>query len=510
MSCNKLKCPHYHQSCSFLAVLIFLVFVGIQTIAAQTISDCSGAVFLCGDLYTETEATLNTGDIYEYTGACNASLEQSSLWYTFTVQENGLLSFIIDPLNPMDDYDWGLFDITTGGCEGIGTPILSPEVGCNSFGLAPPEPNGPTGISSANGGTGNSNGPGNLNGPAFNADLPVQAGETYALVVMNWTNSLEGYTIDFGQSTASLYDEVPPAPDSCLTDCELQLYTVTLDESVLLSTVEPGDFELEGPAGELYTFSSATALDLTGDLASVFELQLDGTIVTSGVYQLRLTDDANGIEDPCGNIGEGFAALELTVLEPPLGWDAQEVILCPDDNASLSVNSVVTQPSYTAYTYLWSYDMAGAPIVADGPGMESMGDGTYSVVIQTDPPCYMAEGAFNVITEECSLTLPNVITPGNGDALNEAFFVEGLDAYPGSAIRIFNRWGELLYSSQNFGASAGWAPNEDEASEGTYYYELRILQGNDDLIINTVEGEQSYAPSEDLVRVITGSFSLLR
>jgi len=510
MSCNKLKCPHYHQSCSFLAVLIFLVFVGIQTIAAQTISDCSGAVFLCGDLYTETEATLNTGDIYEYTGACNASLEQSSLWYTFTVQENGLLSFIIDPLNPMDDYDWGLFDITTGGCEGIGTPILSPEVGCNSFGLAPPEPNGPTGISSANGGTGNSNGPGNLNGPAFNADLLVQAGETYALVVMNWTNSLEGYTIDFGQSTASLYDEVPPAPDSCLTDCELQLYTVTLDESVLLSTVEPEDFELEGPAGELYTFSSATALDLTGDLASVFELELDGTIVTSGAYQLRLTDDANGIEDPCGNIGEGFAALELTVLEPPLGWDAQEVILCPDDNASLSVNSVVTQPSYTAYTYLWSYDMAGAPIVADGPGMESMGDGTYSVVIQTDPPCYMAEGAFNVITEECSLTLPNVITPGNGDALNEAFFVEGLDAYPGSAIRIFNRWGELLYSSQNFGASAGWAPNEDEASEGTYYYELRILQGNDDLIINTVEGEQSYAPSEDPVRVITGSFSLLR
>ena len=510
MSCNKLKCPHYHQSCSFLAVLIFLVFVGIQTIAAQTISDCSGAVFLCGDLYTETEATLNTGDIYEYTGACNASLEQSSLWYTFTVQENGLLSFIIDPLNPMDDYDWGLFDITTGGCEGIGTPILSPEVGCNSFGLAPPEPNGPTGISSANGGTGNSNGPGNLNGPAFNADLPVQAGETYALVVMNWTNSLEGYTIDFGQSTASLYDEVPPAPDSCLTDCELQLYTVTLDESVLLSTVEPEDFELEGPAGELYTFSSATALDLTGDLASVFELELDGTIVTSGAYQLRLTDDANGIEDPCGNIGEGFAALELTVLEPPLGWDAQEVILCPDDNASLSVNSVVTQPSYTAYTYLWSYDMAGAPIVADGPGMESMGDGTYSVVIQTDPPCYMAEGAFNVITEECSLTLPNVITPGNGDALNNAFYVEGLQAWPGSSIRIYNRWGDLLYSSQNFGATAGWDPQEEEASEGTYYYELRILQGDDEVIVQSEQGEQTYIPNDDPYLVITGMFSLLR
>ena len=108
------------------------------------------------------------------------------------MQADGLLSFVLDPLNPIDDYDWGLFNITTGGCDGIGSQILSPEMGCNSYGVAAPEPNGATGVSTANGGTGNSNGPGNLNGPAFNADLPVLAGEQYALVVMNWTNSLEG------------------------------------------------------------------------------------------------------------------------------------------------------------------------------------------------------------------------------------------------------------------------------------------------------------------------------
>ena len=264
--------------------LFFVLLSSVQLAFAQTISDCSGAVVLCGDLYTETEATLNTGDVYEYTGACNASLEQSSLWYTFTVQEDGLLSFIIDPLNPMDDYDWGLFDITTGGCEGIGTPILSPEVGCNSFGLNPPEPNGAMGISTANGGTGSSNGPGNLNGPAFNADLPVVAGETYALVVMNWTNSLEGYDIDFGQSTASLYDEVPPAPASYTVDCALQQFMVVLNEPVLVSTVEPEDFELEGPAGEIYGFDGVTAMDLAGDLASEFELELEGEIAYSGAY----------------------------------------------------------------------------------------------------------------------------------------------------------------------------------------------------------------------------------
>ena len=494
-------------------VFILLLIAGhfsINPFFGQTISDCAGAVVLCGDLYTETEATLNTGDIYEYTGACNASLEQSSLWYTFTVQEDGFLSFIIDPLNPMDDYDWGLFDITTGGCAGIGTPVLSPEVGCNSFGLTPPEPNGATGISSANGGTGNSNGPGNLNGPAFNADLPVVSGETYALVVMNWTNSLEGYTIDFSQSSASLYDEIPPAPASYSVDCELREFTVTLDEPVLVSTVEAADFELEGPGGEMYGFTAAIAVDEAGDLAGEFVLELDGEILNNGAHAMRITDAAEGIEDPCGNLGVGSYSRDLVILQPPVGWDPFEVVLCPDDAAALSVNSVVIQPTNTAYTYLWSYDMAGAPIVADGPGMESMGDGTYNVVIQTDPPCYMAEGAFNVITEECSLTLPNVITPGNGDALNNAFYVEGLQAWPGSSIRIYNRWGDLLYSSQNFGATAGWDPQEEEASEGTYYYELRILQGDDEVTVQSEQGEQTYIPNDDPYLVITGMFSLLR
>ena len=109
-----------------------------------------------------------------------------------------------------------------------------------------PEPNGATGISTANGGTGNSNGPGNLNGPPFNADLPVEAGETYALVVMNWTNSLEGYAIDFGQSTASLYDEASPSIDSVeVMNCENTALRVFLSEFVDDATVTVEDFNLQ-------------------------------------------------------------------------------------------------------------------------------------------------------------------------------------------------------------------------------------------------------------------------
>ena len=149
----------------------FIVGIALasDSMGQASTSDCLGAIPLCGGVYTELTAPLGTGNVYEFTGTCNANLESASLWYTFTVQEAGDLSFVLDPATDLDDYDWGLFNITSGGCAGIENGE-SPEVNCNSYGSF--TTNGPTGISSTNGGTGTTNGPGDTNGPPFNADLP--------------------------------------------------------------------------------------------------------------------------------------------------------------------------------------------------------------------------------------------------------------------------------------------------------------------------------------------------
>ena len=73
------------------------------------------------------------------------------------------------------------------------------------------------------------------------------------------------------------------------------------------------------------------------------------------------------------------------------------------------------------------------------------------------------------------------------------------DAYPGSSIRIYNRWGDLLFSSNDFGTTAGWDPSAEEAAEGTYYYELSILRGQDELSVITLDGETLYPPNGDPV-----------
>jgi len=507
MTCN-ITSPGLVAYCTLLMVFSSGLLSTISY--GQTTSDCSGGVVLCGDLYQEVNASLNTGDFYEFTGGCNANLEQSSVWYTFTVQADGLLSFVLDPLNPIDDYDWGLFNITAGGCDGIGSQLLSPEMGCNSYGVAAPEPNGATGISTANGGTGNSNGPGNLNGPAFNADLPVLAGEQYALVVMNWTNSLEGYTIDFGQSTASLYDEVPPQPDSLWVDCTLSEFGLRFDEPVLLSSVQVEDFELMAPDASLHLFTNATALDESGGMASMFSMNIATPITASGTYGLFLTDASGSVEDNCGNVGEGFVSLDLTLLEPPLSWDPEDLVVCPDENVNMTVNGVVMQPTSTDYSYVWIFDDGTGEVMGNGAGLESSGDGTYTVEMATVPPCYAASGSFVVYTEECALTIPNVITPANGDAINNAFLVDGLENWPGSSVRIFNRWGNLIYSSQDFGSTAGWDPKAEEASEGTYWYELRIKRGDEPISIVQESGEIQYPADGNPELVILGSFALFR
>ena len=311
-------------------IFVILCFCAVQGIAQTSISDCNGAIVLCGDLYTETQASLNAGNVIEATGGCNQGVEQNSVWYTFTVQADGNLSFILDPLNDVDDYDWGLFNITTGGCAGLGT--TSPEVECNSYGDF--SFNGPTGISSANGGQGTSNGPGTTFGPPFNADLPVVVGQTYALVVMNWSNSLEGYTINFGQSTASLYDQVPPVPISATTDCSNLTVILTFSETIVGASVQPTDFTVTGPSGTI-TVQSITANSPT--MADVFTIQLANQVLIGGTYTLNITNTTGFVEDACGNLGTQSIAFEIS---DPVAFDVAATTSCNGFGGSVTVSNI--------------------------------------------------------------------------------------------------------------------------------------------------------------------------
>ncbi|MFC2111174.1 gliding motility-associated C-terminal domain-containing protein [Bacteroidota bacterium] len=66
------------------------------------------------------------------------------------------------------------------------------------------------------------------------------------------------------------------------------------------------------------------------------------------------------------------------------------------------------------------------------------------------------------------ITVPNVFTP-NGDGFNDFFIVEG-DNIITFEMQIFNRWGQLVFTSDDINLGWDGKINEEDCTEGVYYW----------------------------------------
>ncbi len=67
-----------------------------------------------------------------------------------------------------------------------------------------------------------------------------------------------------------------------------------------------------------------------------------------------------------------------------------------------------------------------------------------------------------------------VITP-NGDKLNDALVFESLRNYPENEIKIFNRWGSIVFEADPYlNDWSGQSPNGNLLPEGTYFFILKL------------------------------------
>ena len=84
-----------------------------------------------------------------------------------------------------------------------------------------------------------------------------------------------------------------------------------------------------------------------------------------------------------------------------------------------------------------------------------------------------AESSVSLTVIGCETVIPNIFTPGNGDDFNDFLFIEGLDAFPGSKLTVYNRWGNKVYEKEGYDNT--W--DGDDLPEGTYYYVFQRLDG---------------------------------
>lgn len=337
-----------------------------------TIQDCLGAIPVCQEIYTESQAPTGDGN---YDNEINTAIsctdgEVSSIWYTFTVQEDGFLGFVITPNNPNDDYDWALFDITNATCAQIKTnPNLM--VSCNASGGG--GCHGPTGATGGTSydiqGAGCNNFPPNINGgfTPFNDRVPMQAGRTYVLMVSNWTQSQNGYKIDFGPSTGlGIIDESRPMvseiqpPDQC---GEFKIH-LEFSENIQCNTIQNSNFRLTGPGGP-YTLTVANSVcNSGGEYAREMDLIIDPPPAELGDYLFEIvSNETTQLLDLCGNPSNIFS-YTFNVSYPPyinveLGGDTS--LLCVGQ-------SVILDATNPLATYTWQDGSTGPTYNVTTPG----------------------------------------------------------------------------------------------------------------------------------------------
>ena len=98
-----------------------------------------------------------------------------------------------------------------------------------------------------------------------------------------------------------------------------------------------------------------------------------------------------------------------------------------------------------------------------------------------DHPTICAEAKVKiVILEDKPIVIHNGIS-ANGDGVNDGFIIEHIEGYPKNNLKIFNRWGVLVYEKDGYtnsepfdGHSNGRATisAESKLPQGTYYYIL--------------------------------------
>lgn len=79
-----------------------------------------------------------------------------------------------------------------------------------------------------------------------------------------------------------------------------------------------------------------------------------------------------------------------------------------------------------------------------------------------------------VLVHVSDLFIPQGYSP-NGDGVNDNWEITGIMAYPGSGLKVFNRWGQLVYQSFNYANQ--WDGRADSGLplvDDTYFYVLNL------------------------------------
>ncbi|MFH1322198.1 MAG: gliding motility-associated C-terminal domain-containing protein [Bacteroidota bacterium] len=186
------------------------------------------------------------------------------------------------------------------------------------------------------------------------------------------------------------------------------------------------------------------------------------TWLAAGTYSVSVTDNNNcSTTDP------------VTITESPELVSVISIIdaSCPDIADGSAVVSV--SGGVPPYTYVWDPPVDGG----DGSDAENLIEGIYLITVTDSNNCIKTDSAvINVIGgDDCKEEwyIYSGITP-NDDGIDDTWVIKGLEQYKPVSLIIFNRWGDVVYESDNY--NNNWDGTNQEGKpipDGVYYFAIK-------------------------------------
>jgi PKD repeat protein len=104
-------------------------------------------------------------------------------------------------------------------------------------------------------------------------------------------------------------------------------------------------------------------------------------------------------------------------------------------------------------------------------------------------PGLLCQAQSQIVIGTCEIIIPNVVSPYGSNSLNDRFAIPGIQSYPNVQLTVMNRWGTVVFQSDDFAEQPFWDCAADGASSGVYYYVLTIPVEQGPLVVTDINGQ---------------------
>ncbi len=189
--------------------------------------------------------------------------------------------------------------------------------------------------------------------------------------------------------------------------------------------------------------------------------------LSAGIYEYVGTDDLG-----CTVKGE------VMVTEPDSVQITEQLISVSCIDQADAAIYITPYGGTIPYTFLWNNG-------ATSQDIEGLKPGLFDVTITDDHGCaYVFNFELLEIEDEC-LGVPNTFTP-NGDNYNDTWLIRNIDLYPNASVKVFNRWGNEIFSSKGEYKPWDGSHNGNALPSEVYYYIIVLDNDQDNKYTGTI------------------------